>query len=112
MDSSTFRIHQIKLDKSVYIIYAKRNDSTFKIISEREVDISTCVKIKVHQSYRLNLKKIIPADSMGGRRMIPNDIVTSFGYKESVIKVEKKSHNALYFAENLNGLCYVRVEDL
>jgi hypothetical protein len=105
-----YKIKKIKNEKSFYTIYAVRNDSIFKIISYSDnIVVSNCEKIKVGNEYLLELKKIFPSDSLLGKTVAPNLGIKRYGIDngKSVI-LEKKSHNKIYTALNLNGLCIKR----
>ena len=127
--TSMYRIKKIVDEETFFIIYAVRNDSTFKIISDAVGPLSRlCIdkndstfkivsvavedsttdfdgeKIRVGKSYTLDLKKTFP-----GAMDPPNPGIRGIGIgigngKFATIDVEKKSHYALYFARNLNGL--------
>lgn len=105
--SLLYKIKKIKNEKSFYTIYAERNDSTFKVISN-VVNLNTlgCEKIKPGNFYNLDLKVIFPSDSLFGKSVAPNLGVK--GYKinnDKVVMLEKESHNKIYIALNLYGLC-------
>jgi len=105
--SSLYKIKKIKNEKSFYTIYAARNDSTFKIISHIDnTSICDCEKIKVGNSYILDLKTVFPLDSLFGKAAIPNLGIRGYnvGYGKMVM-LEEKSHNKIYTSLNLNGLC-------
>lgn len=69
-----------------YIIYAKRNDSLFKILSDLEVK-AIGEKNKVNHYYKLELKQIFPRDSIFGIAIAPNAGIVGFGYgKKQFIK--------------------------
>jgi hypothetical protein len=101
-----YKIKKIKNEKSFYVIYAVRNDSTFKIFSD--IDTTTvfdCEKIKTGNSYVLDLKIIFPLDSLFGIAVFPNLGIVGFGVSNGKeVLIEEKSHNKVYEALNLNGL--------
>lgn len=103
---SLYKIKRIKDRETYFIIYAARNDSTFKIIG----DIDTSVaydgeKVRVGQYYHLDLKRVLPADSLLGMPVAPNLGIKGISGRDGrIIKVERRSHNTLYNATNLNGL--------
>lgn len=86
-----------------YIIYAKRNDSLFKILSDPKVKANG-EKIKVGRHYNLKLEKFFPLDSIFGIAIAPNAGIVGFDYGGKTIYKEKKSHNTVYRAKNLKGL--------
>lgn len=101
-----YKIKKIKAKKSFYVIYAVRNDSTFKIISNaNDTAVFDCEKIKVGKSYLLGLKVIFPSDSLFGKPVAPNLGIRSYVINNGeVIILEEKSHNKIYTALNLSGL--------
>lgn len=102
-----YNIKKIKTKKSFYTIYAVRNDSTFKIISDvNHPSTSNCEKIRVGKSYLLELNVIFPTDSLFGKPVVPNLGIRGFPVNNrEVIMLETKSHNKIYTALNLSGLC-------
>ncbi len=75
----------------VYLVYATRNDSLFKIASDKVKRVG-CVPIRVGQSYALKLNK--------GLECISCNISYWNG-----IPLDEESGRNLYEAYNLNGLC-------
>ncbi|MDR2954992.1 MAG: hypothetical protein LBV43_07920 [Prevotella sp.] len=106
-DISKYYIKQIKKDKSLYIIYAQRNDSIFKIISDKESGKNCQNQIKVGHSYNLDLSITFPAEKLYGEVGLDYVSHISFSYKKSTIKAEKESHYKIYIANNLEGLCLI-----
>lgn len=104
---SMYRIKKIKNEKSFYIIYAVRNDSTFKIISNiNYVNPFGCENIQEGKAYALDLKVIFPSDTLLGKPVAPNLGVKGYNINnEKMIMLEKKSHNKIYTALNISGLC-------
>jgi len=104
--SELYRISKIKNEKSFFVIYAQRNDSTFKIVSAKETGNLHCKKIKVKNKYNLELRKIFPLDSIMGYAIAPNlGVVFTYGEENKIVHREKKSHFTIYHATNLKGLC-------
>ena len=104
-----YTITKIKNEKSFYIVYAQRNDSTFKIVStKKNVDDSNCRKIKIKNGYNLELRKIFPLDSIMGYAIAPNlGIVFTYGEENKIVPIEEKSHFSIYHVTNLQGLCII-----
>ena len=100
--ATLFKIKSIQDKGKFYIIYAKRNDSLFKILSDKVK--ANGKKIKVNHYYKLELKKIFPRDSIFGIAIAPNAGIVGFDYGGKTIYKEKKSHNKVYRAKNLKGL--------
>jgi hypothetical protein len=107
--TSLYKIIQIKNEESFYLIYAVRNDSTFKIISNVDVssnNVFDCEKVKIDSSYILDLKVVFPDDSLFGKPVAPNLGIRGFRVNNGkTVMLETKSHNKIYKALNLNGLC-------
>lgn len=101
--TTLFKIKSIKDKGKFYIIYAKRNDFLFKILSAPKVRADG-KKNKVNHYYKLELKKIFPRDSIFGIAIAPNAGIVGFDYGGKTIYKEKKSHNIVYRAKNLKGL--------
>ena len=99
--TSQVKIKKIKKHENDYIIYATRNDSIFKIVSNvNNMNASDMAKIKVGKSYNLDLKRFYPNDSLKGKHL-------DFNYEMARvfdIGIEKKCHYSLYYAKNLKGL--------
>jgi glucose uptake protein GlcU len=108
--TSSYKIKKIKNETLFYTIYALRNDSTFKIISNIDnTNVVDCESIKAGNYYILDLKKIFPSDSLFGKKVSPNLGITSYSVGNGkVVMLEEKSHNTIYTALNLRGLCIIR----
>lgn len=90
-----YKVKKIKATGQYYVIYAIKNDSTFKIVSKKE-KINDCRRIRKNESYPLDLSKI---QALGGSEV---DCI-SFG--KSVIC--KEPDIQLMVANNLKGLCLI-----
>ncbi len=100
-----FKILKIRKKEPYYIIYAQRNDSVFKIISEKFGYGVDSKEIKVGGKYQLDLARIYPIDSIFGLPVAPNLGIKYIGLKGGVyISVEEKFYNTIYRAKNLDGL--------
>ena len=100
--ATLFKIKSIQDKGKFYIIYAKRNDSLFKILSDKVK--ANGKKIKVNHYYKLELKQIFPLDSIFGIAIAPNLGIRGFEYGGKTVYIEQKSHNSIYRAKNLKGL--------
>jgi hypothetical protein len=113
-----YRITKITEKKSLFIIYAKKDSLTFKIISDKDKTITykekrntyNCKNIVVGKSYELELQRTFPIDSIFGYPVAPNLGIIGLHTKDGVIKVNYKCHNSLYIARNLHGLCLTNIE--
>ena len=104
--ASLYKIMKIKDRKTYFILYAAHNDSTFKIIGDIDTSIAyRGEKVRVGQSYHLDLMKALPPDSLLGMPVAPNLGVKGISGRDGrIIRVEKRTHHTLYNATNLNGL--------
>lgn len=98
-----YKVTKIKSDKNVYIIEASRNDSIFKILSEKNLKREEeCNKIKKNYHYNFTLKKLFPLDNSSGSLV---SMVEKYEYNGTIVKIERKYHSSIYMAPNLKGLC-------
>ena len=110
-----YKIKRIKRHKTHCIIYAARNDSTFKIISwVRSLPIYDGEKIKVGESYHIELETVYPIDKFLGIPVAVNAgiergiHITRDGMNYIHVKAERKSHNSLYIARNMSGVYLIK----
>lgn len=105
---NTYKIGKIVDEKSYFIIYAQRNDSIFKIVSQKqEIKRIPCVNIEVGKSYNLRLRIIFPHDSILGYKTMNNLDISGTVLKGGVtVTIEERSHYRIYESEDLSGLCY------
>jgi hypothetical protein len=95
-----YKISKIDSINEVYIIYAIRNDSIFKIVSEKEN--GGCKKIKKGHTYDLECQSLITGVS--GKLHI-----AGVKFNGTLIKLEGgKVVWDLFYCENLKGLCLVK----
>ncbi|HEX8659348.1 MAG TPA: hypothetical protein VF690_17550, partial [Hymenobacter sp.] len=59
--SNTFRVSKIDSINSVYLIYARRNDYLFKIISDKAL-MAKCNRIQVGRYYKFKLRSLLFTD--------------------------------------------------
>jgi hypothetical protein len=97
-----YRIEKIKSSKYYYIIYAKRDDLLYKIVSEKTPIPNNCEKIKKGNSYYLSLQSDLMGTNMVSR-------VDCRFYKNNVkICIEKRCVHNLFVTKNLSGRCLIR----
>lgn len=113
-DGSTnkYKILEInEVENKIYIIYAQKGDSIYKIVSEKEKYPSIlCVSVKVDNVIPLNLVQIFPQKSILGVELSGSyySTVKGLNVNNITVEVDEKSNNALYRAANLNGLCLIK----
>jgi hypothetical protein len=106
--SELYKVYKIDSINNYYLIYAKRKDSLYKIVSKKQVT-SNCANISLNQEYTFSLtsiwnQKII----IEGRNVSPSVTphVTCLSFDDSTkICLEKDSINDLFHADNVEGLC-------
>lgn len=91
-----YRINKIKTVGKYYVIYAVKNDSTYKIVSKKE-KMSGCKKIKKNESYPLKFSKI---QSLAGSEVD----CFSFDAKTAICK---EPDVELGLVSNLKGLYFI-----
>lgn len=95
-----FEIWNIDSIQSVFIIYAKRNDSIIKIVSKKE-NLRDCKPILKGQFYDLKVESLLK--NTASKRHIG-------GVKYNGILVKLEGGEViwdLFICENLKGLCYI-----
>ncbi len=119
LERQKFLIRKIKRKSGYWIVYAERNDSIFKIVSEDKTlegyDFNPAEydkKLKRGMKEFLELVKIFPTDSLSN-----SSFPTSSGRQGlhmpngDVIPVEKKSHSTIYRALDLRGCYYIGLKN-
>ena len=87
-----FKVAKIDSTARVYLVYASRNDSLFKIVSDR-VRQRSCTRIQVGACYPFQLNT--------GLGIVDDYMIKSW----NGISLDEESHHNLYTAYNLIGLC-------
>ncbi len=97
-----FKILRIDSIENVYIIYASRNDSIFKIASKKVLNIN-CHPIKIGEDLRLKIVSVfLPEEFHVKMRMAGVRI------EGVLIPIEEEAIvRDLFLTENLKGLCYL-----
>jgi Ser-tRNA(Ala) deacylase AlaX len=106
-DHTNYQIQEIKKDHDWYIIIATRNDSLFKIVSQKvEILTHDSVKIQIDKYYNLELHSIIPI--IDGVKMWPINYLDFDGLildDKTTLNIDpEKGIFDLYSASNLKGL--------
>lgn len=103
-----YQIKQIKSQDSIYIIYAQRNDTLFKILSKKEEGIVNPEneKIRIGGLYYFVLKSLFPKKILGYDILPPGGGgATGIKYYGASVQIEpKKNIWDLFEATNLRGL--------
>jgi hypothetical protein len=111
MGEAVYKIYKIDSINNYYLLYASRNDSLYKIVSQKET-ISNCQQIIVNQVYALKLHSIWKHKLLiGSVDVSPSAIyqVTCLAFNDSTkICIERDSINDLHYADNIRGLCFMK----
>lgn len=101
-NNKDFLIVKIDSIDNVIVLYAKRNDSVFKIASLKQFD-KNCNKVTIGKSYNLKIKSFFPEN-------YPQKLdIKGFKVSKTIIKLEKKGVVwDLFSSENIKGLCYIK----
>lgn len=109
---SIFTVRKIDSINNYYLIYAKRDNKWFKIVSKKENDMRTN-RIKINNDYKFSLHSIWNQKIMiGGINVSPSQTphVTCLGFDEkTAICIERDSINDLFSSKNLKGLSYIKI---
>lgn len=105
-NTTKYEVYKIDSINSYYLVYAKKGDSLYKIVSKKEHSINH-KKISVNKSYNFILRSMASkAPTINGIKIKPINYmdVNCFRFdKETNICKEERIYD-LYFVENLQGL--------
>lgn len=105
-----YKVYKIDSLNSYYLIYAKREDSFYKILSKKEYP-RLCDQIQEGAVYKFKLHSLLKNRQIAGKEVLPQNslLVNCFSFDDSTsICIEKDSINDLHAAENIKGLCYLK----
>lgn len=107
---SVFTVHKIDSINDYYVVYLKKSDNWFKVVSKKDSGKHSRNKIEIKKSYFFNLH------SLWNEKLIINGIdvslsktpnVQCIGFDEKTsICIERDSINDLFTTKNLEGLKY------
>jgi hypothetical protein len=107
---SSYKVYKIDSINTYYLIYAKKGDSLFKIVSKKESMINCSNKIRLNVSYSFKLHSSLTGLRIGNVLVSPAELphVSCYTYDDSTkICVERDSINDLHHADNIKGLCFM-----
>lgn len=110
--SKEYTIEKIDSLNSYYLIYAKKNNSLFKIVSKKDY-IRGHRKIKIGSNYKLYLQsRKSQAPVINGVKISPINIIDIMCYNydnnTEICTDEKNGISDLYSTKNLKGLYYIK----
>lgn len=109
-DTVSYKVFKIDSINSYYLIYARKGDSLYKIISKKET-IDNCNRISLHGEYDFNLHSILAnkitnqTEEESQNSLLVNCFVFD---KLTTICLERDSINDLDYADNIKGLCFIK----
>jgi hypothetical protein len=116
-EKAGYKIVKIDSINNVYLIYARKEGSLFKIPSLKDgsdasdkVRENDCEKINVGKRYKFKLNSMMTGKLIGNIE-IPYEMTKHAGgvnYYGTIIEVERDSINDIYYADNIKGLCFVK----
>lgn len=99
-----YKVVRIDSIKTVYVIYARKGNELFKIVSIKNSD--SCKRISVGEVHAFVLMSRVPKNFNGqdiSPRTVPH--LTGIHVNGVDIRFEPDSIKDIYMAVNLNGLC-------
>ncbi|URC11861.1 hypothetical protein [Flavobacterium sp. B183] len=110
---NTYMVYKIDKENDYYLIYAKKKDSLYKIVSKNESPISDCNKIKINNYYDFKLhSRRENSPTIGGIKLNPVNYLDIQCYtydKDTKICIDiKNGIFDLYYADNIKGLCFIK----
>lgn len=104
-----YKVFKIDSINSYYLIYAEKDDTLYKIVSEKGIE-SDCNSIQVNQSYPFKLtSRRDNAVVINGVKLSPQNYldIECYVYDDSTsICIERDSIYDLHHASNIKGLCF------
>lgn len=109
-NSDSYTVYKIDSINTWYLIYAKRNDSLYKIVSKKE-NSENCNRIKINSKYYFKLVSWFPSNAPQNLNISTKNIphLAGYGFDDSTtIMLEKGLINDLMYGENIKGLCFIK----
>lgn len=109
---STYNVYKIDSIDNYYLVYAKKGDSLFKIVSKKE-NVKKGKRIELNKIYLMNLhSRKSEAPTINGVKIAPVTIIDVMCYNfENDTKIctdRKVGIYDLYTTPNLRGLLYIK----
>ena len=100
-----YKVLKIKRLKNLFLIYAQKSDSLFKIVSLNDTS-AKCSNVKKGCFYAFKLHSHFEHKLLGVSFPASNRLlITHYNYYGTLVPVEDSSRRDLYIADNLTGLC-------
>jgi len=108
-----YNVYKIDSINNFYLIYAKRGDSIYKIVSKKERNqyCDTIIKTNRKYEFKLHSQSYNPKTGKLDELLENSLLVSCFYYDDSTkICLERDSINDLHYAENIKGLCFIKIK--
>lgn len=108
---TSYKVYKIDSINSYYLIYAKKNDSIYKIVSKKVAIGNNDNRININSEYFFKLHSNLADAHIGNMKILPQNslLVNCFYYDDSTsICLERDSINELYHADNVKGLYFIK----
>jgi hypothetical protein len=108
-----YEVYKIDSINSYFLVFARRDDSLFEIVSKKENSLD-CKKIRVGQQYTLALNSLWNEDRWVGNINVKPSLtphVTCLRFDDSTSICIDREHGIydLFLTPSLTGLCYIGV---
>lgn len=102
-DVNSYKIIKIDSLENLNVFYAKKNDSVYKIVTEKN-KLRNCIEIKINSNYHLKLESVFPKNFF--------QKYDKYGAKVygTLVKFDKDSTIVwdLFLTDNIKGTCYFK----
>ncbi len=106
-DSTKYKIVKIDSIKNVYVIYALKNRTYYKLLSHKDSSKTECEKLKINEEYSLELKSLLfPTDS----GFLRSGHISGMDFSGVPIDIEEDSIMDLHGSNNIKGMCYIKFD--
>lgn len=109
-DKSSYEVYKLDSINNYYLIYAKKTETLYKIISNKE-KIKDCHSIRIGVKYKFKIHAVSDnAPTIGGLKIKPMNYLDVACYqfdKQTKICREDGMYD-IYYADNIKGLCYIK----
>lgn len=106
----SYKVYKIDSVNSYYLLYAKSEDSVYKIVSKKDT-LRNENRIQIKKSYPFNLHSILSKRQIGNNTVLRKNslLVNCFYYDDSTkICLEGKAIRDLYNADNVKGIYFLK----
>lgn len=106
-----YKVYKIDSINSFYLIYARKGDSIYKIVSKKKQHQVCNTTIITNGKYEFKLHSQSYNPKTGKLDELPeNVLLVSCFYYDDLTKIclERDSINDLHYADNVEGLCFLR----